>query len=75
MNLGVARVKAAAAREGWRLCLVCGCLRPENCHRSRLVAPALLDAGLEVAHIDERGALLTQAEVAAQSIDAQASLF
>lgn len=75
MALGVGRVKQAAAREGWRLCLVCGCLRPENCHRSRLVAPALIAAGLDIRHIDERGELLTQEEAAAQSIDAQGSLF
>ncbi|RYG47862.1 DUF488 domain-containing protein [bacterium] len=75
MKIGVEKVKQAAAREGWKLCLVCGCLRPENCHRSRLVAPAILEAGLDLRHIDERGELLTQAEVAAQSIDAQGSLF
>ncbi|CAN5620385.1 hypothetical protein BH11ARM2_BH11ARM2_34990 [soil metagenome] len=75
MARGVAKVREASAREEWTLCLVCGCLRPENCHRSRLVAPALIEAGLDVRHIDERGETLTQAEVAAQSIDAQGSLF
>jgi uncharacterized protein (DUF488 family) len=41
---------------------MCAELRPETCHRSRLLGAALAERGVEVRHIDERGRLLSQAE-------------
>lgn len=53
-----------AARQGQTLALMCAELRPESCHRTWMLAPLLLDRGLDVLHIDEHGGLKTQAEVA-----------
>ncbi len=38
-------------------------LRPDQCHRSWMLAPPLEARGIEVLHIDEQGAIKTQAEV------------
>jgi uncharacterized protein (DUF488 family) len=36
--------------------------RPENCHRTKLVAEDLVDRGIDVLHIDETGRTLTHGE-------------
>jgi uncharacterized protein (DUF488 family) len=51
------------ARQGTGIALMCAELRPENCHRSWMLAPPLEEHGFEVLHIDERGDLKTQQEV------------
>jgi uncharacterized protein (DUF488 family) len=43
--------------------LMCAELRPQDCHRSRLLAPQLEARHVEVLHIDEWGELKTQQEV------------
>jgi uncharacterized protein (DUF488 family) len=53
----------AMARAGQSLVLMCAELRPENCHRTWMLAPVLHTRGLSVRHIDERGDLKTQEEV------------
>jgi uncharacterized protein (DUF488 family) len=54
-------------RDGWEaghsMALMCSEGRPEDCHRTKLVAAALVDAGVDVKHIDERGQVLSQGEV------------
>jgi uncharacterized protein (DUF488 family) len=55
------------AQAGQVLALMCAELRPENCHRTWMLAPFLLNRGYEVMHIDEKGGLKTQAEVAGGS--------
>ena len=40
--------------------LMCGCARPENCHRSKLIGTALSERGVPVHHILPDGSLLTQ---------------
>jgi uncharacterized protein (DUF488 family) len=52
-----------AWNEGHALALMCSEGRPETCHRVKLVAPALVAAGVEVLHLDEQGELRTQPEV------------
>jgi uncharacterized protein (DUF488 family) len=53
---------ASTARQK-TLALMCSELRPESCHRSWMLAPAMEARGLEVLHIDENGALKTTQEV------------
>lgn len=72
---GVRAAMAAAALPDRTLALVCGCMRPHACHRSRLVAPALVAAGAEVLHIDERGELKDQELVALEATGFQPDLF
>ncbi|MCS7085962.1 MAG: DUF488 domain-containing protein [Bacteroidia bacterium] len=43
--------------------LMCAELRPEDCHRSKLIAPALKKKDVPVLHIDETGKLKTQEQV------------
>jgi uncharacterized protein (DUF488 family) len=53
----------AQSRSGITLALMCAELRPENCHRAWMLAPALERRGLDVLHIDEHGGLKTTQEV------------
>lgn len=46
-----------------RVALMCSEGKPEQCHRSKMIGEALAAAGIPVAHIDEDGQLLTQAQV------------
>lgn len=71
---GAADAVAARASAGYAagraLALMCSELRPENCHRAWMLAPQMEERGLEVLHIDEHGALKTQAEVRGLFADA-----
>jgi uncharacterized protein (DUF488 family) len=60
---GIERV-VDAYRQGHRLALLCSEGRPEECHRSKLLAEMLAERGVPVVHIDEKGALLAHEEVA-----------
>jgi uncharacterized protein (DUF488 family) len=47
----------AAARAGRTPALMCAELRPAACHRYWMLAPPLVERGLEVLHIDEFGGI------------------
>ncbi len=49
--------------EGGLVAVACSELRPEECHRSKLIAPALGKKHVPVLHIDDKGRLKTQAQV------------
>lgn len=59
---GLDRV-VSGCQQGLIQALMCAELRPQDCHRSRVLAPELEARGLEVLHIDEQGDLKTQMEV------------
>lgn len=71
---GVRRLHEAQGK-GLRVALMCSEGKPENCHRSKLIGATLLAEGLEVLHIDENDALITQQEVMLRVIKGQPSLF
>ncbi len=54
------------------LCLMCGCMRPHGCHRSRLLGRALLEKGIDLQHIDADNAVVRQSEL---DLAEQLSLF
>jgi uncharacterized protein (DUF488 family) len=54
------------------LCLMCGCMRPHGCHRSRLLGRALLAKGIDLRHIDADNAVVRQSEL---DLAEQLSLF
>jgi uncharacterized protein (DUF488 family) len=56
---GIRRL-GTAWEQGRRVALLCSESRPENCHRSKMIAPALEAAGITVMHVDEDGSLQTQ---------------
>ena len=39
---------------------MCAEIKPQECHRSKLIGNSLHDHNIDVAHIDEEGALKTQ---------------
>ena len=59
---GIKRLQKAH-RDGYRVALMCSEIRPEECHRSKMVGVGLADLGLPVMHIDEKGLLAKQTDV------------
>jgi uncharacterized protein (DUF488 family) len=59
---GIERLRNAW-ETGHSVALMCSEGRPEDCHRTKLVSAALIEAGVEVRHIDERGELRSHNEV------------
>jgi uncharacterized protein (DUF488 family) len=58
-----------------RVAIMCSEGRPEQCHRSNLIADTLIARDINVIHIDENDQLITQAEVMVRLHDGQPSLF
>ena len=54
------------------VCLMCGCMRPHSCHRSRLLGRALLEKGIDVHHIDADNEVVRQSDL---DLAEQLSLF
>ena len=52
-----------AAQQNRKICLMCGCKRPHQCHRSRLIGAALLNRGIDLAHIDADDTILLQSKI------------
>lgn len=59
---GIDRLTAASGA-GHRIAIMCSEGRPEDCHRTKLVSPALIEAGVDVRHLDERGHVRSHDEV------------
>jgi uncharacterized protein (DUF488 family) len=64
-----------ASRQGQRLVLMCSEGKPENCHRSKLIGKTLTNEGIEVLHIDEQDAVITQMDILLRLTGGQPSLF
>lgn len=68
---GLERVRRGVSRD-FRLCLLCSEGSPQSCHRTKLVAEALVEAyGLNVVHIDVDGRPVAHAEVMARLVGGQ----
>jgi uncharacterized protein (DUF488 family) len=74
-RLGLAKLMEAALDPARKICLMCGCLRPHKCHRSRLIGEALLAEGVEVLHLDDKGDPVSQQQVSLESAPQQTTLF
>jgi uncharacterized protein (DUF488 family) len=59
---GIQRLREAW-EQGLRVALMCSEARPETCHRSKLIGETLVEAGIDVIHIDENGHPQTQQQV------------
>lgn len=55
-SVGIERL-VAASQKGFALCLLCSELRPEQCHRFRLLGEMLVRRGVPVLHFDAMGRL------------------
>ena len=66
-------------RTAWekQLCiaLMCSEAKPQECHRSKLVGNTLIEQGIDVAHIDETGAIKTQPQIDQMLTGGQLTLF
>jgi hypothetical protein len=69
----ISRVVEGAA--GHRLCLVCSCGRPDDCHRRLLVGKVLCERGLELRHILPDGSVCPESEVSIAPAGGQDPLF
>ena len=59
---GLARLRSAHS-QSCCVCLMCSELRPEECHRCKLIGEELAQLSIDVVHIDEKGHNISQAEV------------
>ena len=66
LELGLDRLVAAAADPSKRLCLICGCLLPDKCHRGLLLGAALAERNVEYLHIGRDGGLVEHSTLALQ---------
>jgi uncharacterized protein (DUF488 family) len=71
---GIGRLRDAWQQQQ-RVAIMCSEGRPEQCHRSNLIANSLIEAGVHVAHIDENDQLITQEAVVLRLHGGQSSLF
>lgn len=57
------------------IALMCSEAKPQECHRSKLVGNTLIEQGIDVAHIDEAGAIKTQPQIDEMLTGGQLTLF
>lgn len=70
---GFERLRAAWEQDAGAV-IFCSELRPEQCHRTKLIAEAMIAAGVPVEHIDADGGLMSHDAVMQRLEDAQMSL-
>lgn len=73
-KVGIDRLLRAHA-QGIPVCLLCSEIRPEDCHRSKMIGVSLESHGINVVHLGPRGEHLTQAEVMARLQSTQTEMF
>jgi len=71
---GIQRLLSASG-QGIRVCLFCSEIRPEDCHRSKMIGVSLAKHGISVVHLGPKGEHLPQAEVMARLKTTQAEMF
>lgn len=62
-----------AWKQNIRVALLCSEIKPEMCHRSKLIGVTLLAEGIEVIHIDENEDLVSQEQVLLRLTNGQLS--
>lgn len=67
---GISRLRTAWEKQ-LPIALMCSEMKPEECHRGKLVGNTLVEQGLAVSHIDEAGNIKTQDEINQFFIDGQ----
>jgi len=56
---GIKRIKTAYEKN-IKIALMCSEIRPQDCHRTKLIGKELINEGINLVHIDEHGKLKTQ---------------
>jgi uncharacterized protein (DUF488 family) len=57
------------------IALMCSEAKPQECHRAKLIGNILTEQNIDVAHIDETGAIKTQLQINEILTDNQPTLF
>lgn len=73
-QLGLTRLKTAD-QKGLVCFLICSELRPEMCHRCKLIGAELAESGIEIIHISETGGELTQDAAIKRLTGGQSEMF
>ena len=60
---------------GHRLALMCSEIAADNCHRSKLIGVQLASDGINVAHIEQDGSLMSQKQIIHRLSKGQSDLF
>ncbi|MCL4868310.1 MAG: DUF488 domain-containing protein [Anaerolineae bacterium] len=71
---GIERVRTAWAKK-LPVVLMCSELRPQECHRAKLISETLDGLGIPVQHIDENGNIKPHAEIINDLTSGQLTLF
>lgn len=71
---GIARLYVALEKK-YRIVLMCSELKPQNCHRSKLIGQTLIQQGICIQHIDERDKFQSQEEIIARLTNGQLNIF
>jgi len=71
---GLDRIRAAWEKQ-LRFALMCTEIKPEECHRGKLIGNSLVEQQIDIAHIDETGKIKMQDEVNQAVVGGQLSLF
>ncbi len=71
---GIQRLHTAWEKQ-LAVAIMCAELKPQECHRGKLISSILLEQGITVVHIVEDGTLKTQEEIYQFATDTQLSLF
>ncbi|QNU25063.1 hypothetical protein IC806_01710 [Geobacillus zalihae] len=71
---GIKRL-STAYEKNLSVALMCSELKPEACHRSKLIGQTLSAKNIEVKHIDENGELITHNQVIQRLTGGQLGLF
>lgn len=75
LHLGVEKLLKAAHDGSKVICLMCGCLRAEKCHRSWLLGEVLSSRGVQIVHLSDDGRELSQPQVMGLRAPEQTALF
>jgi len=57
----------SAYEQGYDVAIMCSELKPEDCHRSKLIGVTLQDESIKVQHIDEEGEIADQTSIIAKN--------
>lgn len=71
---GLSRLVTANAK-GICACIMCSELRPQECHRCKLIGSELRELGIDVVHIDEAGMDISQDEAIQRLTGGQSDIF
>ena len=71
---GLSRL-VAANNKGICVCVMCSELRPQDCHRCKLIGSELKELGIDMIHIDETGVDISQDEAIYRITGGQDDIF